>query len=72
MISDMVAMGEKPGQEPWEGLQGKPSRQKEGHRPVPRGNSVGKSVNARRLLPGPGSRSAPLCLASEKCPRPHL
>ena len=42
VISDMVAMGEKPGQEPWEGLQGKPSRQKEGHRPVSRGNSVGK------------------------------
>ena len=32
----------KPGQDPWEGLQGEPSRQKEEQRPVPRGDGVGK------------------------------
>lgn len=51
-------------QYPPEGLPSPPDRL--------RGNSVGKSVKARRLLPGPGSRSARLRLASEKSPRPHL
>ena len=53
-----------PPQLPPEGLPGPPDRL--------RRNSVGESVNARRLLPGPSSRSAPLHLASEKSPRPHL
>ena len=53
-----------PPQYPPEGLPSPPDRL--------RGNSTGKSVKARRLLPGPGSRSAPLHLASEKSPRPHL
>ena len=34
----------KPGRESWEGLQGEPSRQKEGQRLVPRGVGVGRAA----------------------------